>query len=137
MQIVAYLNFDGDCAEAFRLLRVDARRRAADADPGRIADGRSGRCGSRDRILHARLEVGDALLMGSDSPVNGHERPQGFAVSITVDDPAEADRIFKRSRGRVGTMPMGETFWAARFGMLTDRFGTPWNRRTTIGRTSG
>ena len=127
MQIVAYLNFDGDCAEAFRFYSSTLGGELQMQTQGESPMADQATADSRDRILHARLEVGDALLMGSDSPVNGHERPQGFAVSITVDDPAEADRIFNTlADGGSVTMPIGETFWAARFGMLTDRFGTPW-----------
>jgi PhnB protein len=78
-------------------------------------------------ILHARLEVGDTVLMGSDSPTEHYEAPQGFYVSIQVDSPAEAERVFQAlaENGNV-RMPIQETFWASRFGMLVDQFGTPW-----------
>ena len=80
-----------------------------------------------DRIMHARLEVGDAVLMASDSPPEYYERPQGLYVAIQVTDPAEADRIFQAlaDRGTV-KLPIQQTFWAVRFGMVVDRFGTPW-----------
>ena len=78
-----------------------------------------------NRIMHARLQVGDRLLTGGDS-LRG-QRPQGFRVSITVDHPAEADRIFDAlSDGGDVMMPIGETFWARRFGMVTDNLGIPW-----------
>jgi PhnB protein len=79
------------------------------------------------RITHARLLGGDRLLMGGDAPPQFATKPQGFCVSIQVDDAAEADRIF-RALGERGVvqMPLGETFWAHRFGMLIDKFGTPW-----------
>ncbi len=65
--------------------------------------------------------------MGSDSPPAQHERPQGFAISLSVNDPAEAERIFQAlaENGTVN-MPLQQTFWATRFGMLVDQFGTPW-----------
>ena len=65
--------------------------------------------------------------MASDSLPGQHTRPQGIYVSLQVDQPAEAERIFKSlaENGRV-TVPMSPTFWATRFGMCTDRFGTPW-----------
>lgn len=79
------------------------------------------------RVIHARLEVGDAVLMASDSPPGVYEKPQGVYVSINVDDMEEADRIFHAlAEGGTVTMAIDRTFWARRFGMLTDRFGIHW-----------
>jgi len=79
------------------------------------------------RIMHARLQVGDRLLMGGDAPPQSASKPQGFCVSIQADDLAEAERIFRElGEGGVVQMPIAETFWARRFGMLIDKFGTPW-----------
>jgi PhnB protein len=80
-----------------------------------------------DRVLHARLVVGDTVLMASDSPPEHYAKPAGMHVSLQVDDPAEADRIFYAlaDKGSV-TYPIEKTFWAARFGMLVDRFDIPW-----------
>ena len=65
--------------------------------------------------------------MGGDAAAHGSSKPQGFCVSVAVDDPAEAERIFGLlSEGGAIVMPIGETFWAQRFGMVTDEFGTPW-----------
>jgi PhnB protein len=71
--------------------------------------------------------VGDNVLMGSDAPPDRFEKPQGISVSIQTDDPTEAERIFAAlaDNGLV-TMPLQQTFWAIRFGMLVDRFGIPW-----------
>ena len=81
----------------------------------------------RDKILHARLVVGDAVLMASDSPPGHYQKPQGFTVSIQINDTARAEAIFGGlADGGTVTMPFAETFWAARFGMLVDKFGTPW-----------
>jgi PhnB protein len=65
--------------------------------------------------------------MGGDAPADSSSRPQGFCVSLAVDDPAEAERIFGQlsERGAI-VMPIAETFLALRFGMVTDEFGTPW-----------
>jgi PhnB protein len=82
----------------------------------------------RGKIMHARLLVGDKVLMGSDAPPERSDGAmQGFSVTLGIDSPAEAERIFQ-ALAENGTvrMPIQETFWAARFGMLTDRFGTPW-----------
>jgi PhnB protein len=128
MQMHPYLIFDGQCEEAFKfyeqclngrieMIQTHGESPIADQVPPE----------SHDRILHVRLVAGDAVLMGSDSPPELYEKPQGTHVSLNVDSPAEADRIFNTlaENGKV-TMPIAETFWAARFGMLVDRFGTPW-----------
>ena len=79
------------------------------------------------KVMHASLFVGDNVLMASDAPPDQFKSMQGFSVSFQVDDPAEADRVFNAlAEGATVTMPIAETFWASRFGMLTDRFGTPW-----------
>jgi PhnB protein len=77
--------------------------------------------------MHVRLEVGDSVLMGSDAPPDRYKPPQGFSVNIAVEKPEEAERIFHAlaEGGNVG-MPLQQTFWAARFGMVVDRFGIPW-----------
>jgi PhnB protein len=78
-------------------------------------------------IMHARLVAGGNVLMGSDAPPDHFEKPQGFSVSINVDDPKDAERIFAAlaDNGTV-RMPLQQTFWAVRFGMLVDQFGIPW-----------
>ena len=65
--------------------------------------------------------------MGSDVPPDRYEEPKGFSVSLQINDPAEAERLFHAlaENGKV-EMPIQQTFWAARFGMLVDRFGIPW-----------
>jgi PhnB protein len=80
-----------------------------------------------NKIMHVGLMIGDQELMGSDNPPGYSETPQGFSVSIGVDDPAEAERIF-HTLAENGTvkMPFQQTFWAYRFGMLVDQFGVPW-----------
>ena len=81
----------------------------------------------RDRIMHANLTVGGMVLMGSDTPPDSFKKPQGFSVNLQFDDRVEAERIFQNlaENGTV-KMPFQETFWSTRFGMLVDRFGTPW-----------
>ena len=81
----------------------------------------------RKKILHARLVVDGQVLMGSDAPPEHYEQPKGFSVTINLNSPAEAERIF-HALAENGTvkMPIQQTFWAVRFGMLVDRFGIPW-----------
>jgi PhnB protein len=75
--------------------------------------------------MHARLSTSAGTLMGSDNPT--YKEPQGFSVSLQMQDPAEAERIFQAlaDNGSV-RMPIQKTFWSVRFGMLVDRFGIPW-----------
>jgi|SRR5579871_4699464 len=127
-EFTPYLGFDGRCEEAFQRYekifggKILAMMRHSDAPAG---SGVPQTPDVANRIMHARLQVGDRLLMGGDAP-NG-QRASGFCVSVTVDDPAEADRIFAAlAEGGATTMPIGETFWAHRFGMVTDAFGIPW-----------
>ena len=129
MQAVTYLFFpNGDCEEAFERYRevlggtITARIRArgTPAEPYMPPDW-------ADKLLHACLDLGGTLLMGSDSPPPHAETPQGFAVQVAADTPEEAERLFAAlGEGGAVRMPMAETFWARRFGQLVDRFGTPW-----------
>lgn len=127
---VTYLSFEGQCEEAFKRyekvfggkILMMMRHSDAPKDSGVPQNPEVA-----NRIMHARLEVGGRLLMGGDAPMRGPSKPQGFCVSVAVDNPAEAERIFEElSEGGAVTMPIGETFWAQRFGMVTDRYGTPW-----------
>ena len=80
-----------------------------------------------NKIIHARLVLGDQVLMGSDAPPEHYEEPKGFSVSLGIDDPAAAERIFHAlAEGGTVRMPIQKTFWAVRFGMLVDQFGIPW-----------
>ena len=129
MQLTPYLTFNGQCEAAFRFYEqllggkiVDlftfAGTEAAEYVPPDW----------RNKILHVRLQVGDHELMGSDSPSpDRYEAPRGVYVSLNVEDLADAERIFHAlAEGGTVEMPIQETFWAHRFGMVTDRFGTPW-----------
>jgi PhnB protein len=128
MLLSPYLIYNGDCEAAFRFYEK--------CDVGKIESMRS-HAGSPaaadvppewlDKILHARLLVGDQVLMASDAPPGRYERPQGFSVMLHFKDPVQAERRFQAlaENGTV-TMPIQETFWAPRFGMLVDQFGIPW-----------
>jgi PhnB protein len=126
MEITPYLNFNGECEAAFsfyaRILGGEPMFvRAADTPMAQHMPDRP------NFVVHARLAIGNQTILGSDSPPNHYRQPQGFSVSISVDKPDEAERIHKAlSQGGTITMPIQETFWAQRFGMLVDRFGTHW-----------
>lgn len=128
MQLNPYLAFNGNCAEAFgfyerlfggtiTMMKTHAGSPMADPVPA----------GWQDRIMHARLLIGDQVLMGSDNPPDHQRTPQGFSVSIQVETTQEGERLFNALAGN-GTVqvPFQPTFWAAGFGMCIDRFGIPW-----------
>jgi PhnB protein len=128
MQLLPYLHFNGDCETAFRYYErcLGGKIEAMLTHAGSPAE-QHVPAEWRSKILHARLVVRDAVLMASDAPPGHYQKPQGFSVSIQISEPVRADDIF-RSLADGGTviMPFGQTFWAARFGMLVDKFGIPW-----------
>jgi PhnB protein len=127
MQIQPYLNFDGRCREAFIFYQGVLGGEVTLETHGESPMREHTPPAWHDRILHARLVVGDQELMGSDSPPDQHATPQGFAVSLNFDSAEEAERVFAAlAEGGSVQMPLQETFWASRFGMCTDRFGVPW-----------
>jgi len=128
MQINPYLLFNGECEAAFKFYEqcLGGKIESMMTHAGTPAEAHVPP-EWRNKILHARLAVGQALLMGSDAPPDRYQEPKGFSVSLQIKDAGEADRIFHalEERGKV-QMPIQKTFWATRFGMVVDRFGIPW-----------
>jgi PhnB protein len=128
MQTSPHLHYPGNCREAFQSY--------ADIFNGRIVFamtyGESPAAAQttpelREKIIHARLDFGGQSVLGCDAPPERYRAPQGFDVMAGIDQPAEAERVFKAlAQGGKITMPFQETFWARGFGMCTDRFGIPW-----------
>ena len=128
MQSNIYLFFDGECEAAFKFYEQCLGGKIGDMMTyGDAPMSEEIPSEQRDRIMHANLTVGGMVLMGSDTPPDGFQKPQGFSVNLQFDDLVEAERIFQKlaENGTV-KMPFQETFWSTRFGMLVDRFGTPW-----------
>jgi PhnB protein len=128
MQLNPHLSFDGRCEAAFKFYeqalggKIQYVKTYAESPMGEKMPPEW-----RKKVIHAALKIADLLVMGSDAPPDHYRKPQGVTMSISVADPAEADRIFKNlTDGGQVQMPMQETFWALRFGMLVDRFGIPW-----------
>jgi PhnB protein len=125
----AYLFFDGNCADAMRFYaealggRIEMMQTYAEAPgAGDVSPDKA------QRIMHARLELDGRALMASDAvSEEPFEGVRGFALSLNYDSVDEGRQVFQKlADGGTVQMPMGETFWAAAFGMLVDRFGTPW-----------
>lgn len=128
MKLNPYLAFNGQCEAAFKLYeRVLGGKIEFTQTFGESPAGNDTPAEWRNKIMHVRMTVGDDVLMGSDAPPSRYEKPQGVAVSINVAKPSEAERIFKAlADGGTVQMPIQRTFWAERFGMAVDKFGTPW-----------
>lgn len=121
-----YLNFDGNTREAMSFYQkcLDAKLSLQTFRDAKMDVPK----GAENRIVHARLEKGDAVLMASDTTPGMPFTPgTNFSISIQCDSLAEIEKFFSAfSQGGSVTMPLQDTFWNARFGMLTDRFGVNW-----------
>jgi len=128
MQVQPYLFFEGRCQEALEFYRralgaeVTALMRFKESpDPQMVQPG------SEDKVMHASFRVGETTVLASDGRCGGHPSFQGFALSLTVANEAEADRLFGALvEGGQVIMPLTTTFFSPRFGMATDRFGVSW-----------
>jgi PhnB protein len=129
VSIQPYLFFGGRCEEAIEFyrkalgaeLRMMARFKDAPMKQPDLPE-----C-FEDKVMHASLQIGETLLMASDGRCEGQQSFEGFSLSITVAEDAEAERVFAAlAEGGLVTMPLEKTFWAPKFGMLQDRFGVGW-----------
>lgn len=128
MRINPYLLFNGQCEAAFTFYQqiLGGKIESIFRYEGTPAEGHVP-AEWRNKVMHASLVIDGQPLMGSDAPPGSDNQPKGFSVSLDINDPAEAERIFNAlaEKGSV-TMPFAQTFWAYRFGMATDQFGIPW-----------
>jgi PhnB protein len=128
MQASAHVSFSGQCEEAFQYYEKHLggkieRMMTHEGTP--MADQTPPEW--HKKIIHARIRLGDTVLMGADAPPARYQKPQGFSVTLEVETPAEAERIFGALSDN-GTVQMAiqQTFFAVKFGMAFDRFGIPW-----------
>jgi PhnB protein len=128
MQMSPYFSFRGNCEAALEFYAdcLDARIgelfRYAGSPMAGDAPADWG-----DKIMHGHATIGECHVMVADVAPDRYEVPKGFSLSLQITTTAEADRIFGRlAEGGTIVMPLAETFWAARFGMVVDRFGIPW-----------
>lgn len=126
MQLNPYLTFNGQCEAAFKFYerclggKIDALIPHAGTPAEQHTPPEW-----RNKILHAHLTADGAVLMGSDDP--DYQQPRGLSVSLQVKTPEDAERIFAAlSENGTVRLPIQQTFFSPRFGMLTDQFGIPW-----------
>jgi PhnB protein len=128
MHINPYLMFDGRCEEAFKLYErvTGGKILAMLTHEGTPAESQVPPEWQK-KILHARLQIGGDQLMGSDAPPGRYQGSNGYSVTLRVDTPEEAERVFNGlAEGATIQMPLDRTFFAQKFGMLADKFGIPW-----------
>jgi len=131
MHVQPYLFFEGRCEEAIEFYRsalgakVEMLMRYKESpeppQPGMVPPG------SENKVLHSSFRIGETTVMASDGHCQGRPNFQGFSLSLTVPNDAEATRLFGAlaDGGRV-RMPLAKTFFSSRFGMVADRFGVSW-----------
>jgi PhnB protein len=128
MDVSPYISFKGECEAAFRfyeqclggklgqVFRYGGSPMADQAPPD-----------WEDKVMHTSLTIGHQVLLGADVAPERYEEPKGFSLSLQLNNIAEAERIFSQlsTDGRI-VMPLEKTFWAARFGVVVDRYGISW-----------
>ena len=128
MSINPYLFYDGRCEAAFKfyekvlggkieaMLTFDGMPESMPTPPE-----------WKKKVMHAMMRIDGQTLMGSDPPPGHFVKPQGFSVSLQLNDPTEAERKFNAlAEGGTVNMAFGQTFWSKGFGMCVDQFGIPW-----------
>lgn len=128
MKLYTYLNYGGNCRQAFdfyaehlggkiTMLTTHGEQPESDKVPPEW----------KNAVLHARIELGDTVLLGADVPPERFQPMRSAYLSLLTESADEADRIYTllADEGQI-FMPMAETFFADRFAMLRDRFGTSW-----------
>jgi PhnB protein len=128
MKLNPYLNFPGTCEEAMNTYaKVLGGEVVAMLPYGDMPGDHSVPEDMRKKIAHARIVIGDQVIMASDVGPDRFKPMQGVSVTLNIPEPDEAGRVFDAlADGGTAIMPMEETFWARRFGVLVDRFGTQW-----------
>ena len=126
MKLYTQLNFGGNCEEAFRFYEEHLGGRITMMMHQSQAPGAPR--GAGKAIIHARMNIGDTVLIANDVPPSVFQRIRSVYIYLSVDSPVEAERVHKLfAEGGEIYMPMEETFYATRFSQLRDRFGVSWS----------
>ena len=133
MTVQPYLFFDGKCEEALEfyksaigakvemLMRFSENPDKPDLSHMGLPEG------AENKVMHASFKVGDSLILASDGHCAGKPSFQGFGLTLGAKTDAEAEKLFAAvGQGGQVMMPLGKTFYASKFGMVTDRFGVLW-----------
>ena len=128
MQVNPYLHYNGNCEAALKyyqkmlgakiemMITYESAPESMPVSPE-----------WKKKIMHARISIDGHVIMVSDTPPDRFRQPQGFSVSLTIEDPTDGERKFRAlAEGGSVNMPFSKTFWAKGFGMCTDQFGIPW-----------
>jgi PhnB protein len=128
MQVNPYLFYNGNCEAALKFYQkvLGAEIEAMLTYDGGPAD-MPIPPDYKKKVMHAKISIDGEVIMASDAPPGNFRAPQGFSVSLQVEDPADAERRFKAlSEGGTVNMPFAKTFFSKGFGMCVDQFGIPW-----------
>ncbi|MEH2520384.1 PhnB protein [Bradyrhizobium sp. AZCC 1610] len=128
MQVNPYLFYDGNCQEALKYYEkvLGAQIGATFPYEGAPPDMPTPP-DWKNKLMHASITIDGEVLMAADAMPGDYHQPQGFAVSLQVEDPADAERRFNAlAEGGTVRMPFGKTFFSNGFGMCVDKFGIPW-----------
>jgi PhnB protein len=128
MKLYTYLNYGGNCRQAFDYYVAHLGGRITEITTyGELPESANIAPDWRGAVVHARLEIGDTLLLGADVTPDRFQPMRSAYLTLMLDSVEEAERIYALlSEGGEIFMPMEETFFARRFAMLRDRFGTSW-----------
>ncbi len=129
MQIQPYLFLDGRCEEAIEFYRKNLGAEVTMLMRWKDCPEKGGMTTAPpdDKVMHSSIRIGDSTILASDGQCSGQAKLQGFALSLTAKDAAEAQRLFTAlSDGGQVQMPLDKTFFSPAFGMLADRFGVSW-----------
>ena len=128
MKLYTYLNYGGNCRQAFEFYVKHLGGRITELTThGEMPEAANAPPDWKNAVLHARMELGETMLLGADIPSDRFQPMRSAYLTLIVDSPTEAERIYDllKDGGQI-FMPMEETFFARRFAMLRDRFGTSW-----------
>jgi PhnB protein len=127
MEVTPYLMFLGNCKEAFEFYEKALGGKLDVMTYGQSPEASKMPAEMHNQVIHARLAAGTSVIMGSDCPPDRYTKPQGFSVAVGTKDPAETEQVFNAlAQGGQVQMPLQQTFWSAKFGMLQDKFGIAW-----------
>ena len=128
MKLYTYVNYGGNCRQAFEFYQQHLGAKITMLTThGEQPDASKVPAGWKQAVLHARLDLGDSVLMGADIPPDRFQPMRSAYLTLIIDSVAESERIYEllTYRGEI-FMKMEQTFFAKRFAMLRDRFGTSW-----------